>query len=89
MKSDLEIAREAHLDPIEKVAARAGIDEKYLEPYGRGVAKVDLDVVTHNRDHSCGKYVVVTAMTPTPLGEGKTTTAVGLAQGLELSLIHI
>ena len=83
MKSDLEIAREAHLDPIEKVAARAGIDEKYLEPYGRGVAKVDLDVVTHNRDHSCGKYVVVTAMTPTPLGEGKTTTAVGLAQGLE------
>ena len=54
MKSDLEIAREAHLDPIEKVAARAGIDEKYLEPYGRGVAKVDLDVVTHNRDHSCG-----------------------------------
>ncbi|GAE69814.1 formate-tetrahydrofolate ligase [Cutibacterium acnes JCM 18909] len=83
MKSDLEIAREAHLDPIEKVAARAGINEEYLEPYGRGVAKVDLEVITHNRDHPRGKYVVVTAITPTSFGEGKTTTAVGLAQGLE------
>ena len=68
MKSDLEIAREAHLDPIEKVAARAGINEEYLEPYGRGVAKVDLEVITHNRDHPRGKYVVVTAITPTSFG---------------------
>ena len=59
MKSDLEIAREAHLDPIEKVAARAGIDEKYLESYGRGVAKVDLEVITHNRDHPRGKYCLL------------------------------
>ena len=80
MKSDLEIAREAHLDPIEKVAARAGIEERCIEPYGRDVAKVDLEVIKQNRDRPRGKYVVVT---PTPLGEGKTTTAVGLAQGLE------
>ena len=83
MKSDLEIAREAHLDPIEKVAARAGIEERCIEPYGRDVAKVDLEVIKQNRDRPRGKYVVVTAITPTPLGEGKTTTAVGLAQGLE------
>ena len=83
MKSDLDIAREAHLDPIEKVAARAGIEERCIEPYGRDVAKVDLEVIKQNRDRPRGKYVVVTAITPTPLGEGKTTTAVGLAQGLE------
>lgn len=83
MKSDLQIAREAHLDPIEDVAARAGISEDHLEHYGRDVAKVSLDVIDAHRDRPRARYVVITAVTPTPLGEGKTTTAVGLAQGLE------
>ncbi|WP_257477970.1 formate--tetrahydrofolate ligase [Acidipropionibacterium jensenii] len=82
MPSDLEIARAAHLDPIGEVAARAGIGEEYLELYGRDVAKVGLGVIDANADHPRARYVVVTAITPTPLGEGKTTTAVGIAQGL-------
>lgn len=82
MPSDLEIARTAHLDPIGEVAARAGIAEKYLELYGRDVAKVSLDAIGATMDRPRAKYIVVTAITPTPLGEGKTTTAVGLAQGL-------
>ena len=82
MPSDLEIARAAHLDPIGEVAARAGIGEEHLELYGREVAKVGLGVIDANADHPRAKYVVVTAITPTPLGEGKTTTAVGIGQGL-------
>lgn len=83
MKSDLQIAREARLEPIEHVANRASIPESYLEHYGRDVAKVSLDIEQAHEGHPRAKYVVVTAVTPTPLGEGKTTTAVGLAQGLE------
>lgn len=83
MKSDLQIAREAHLDPIAEVAERAGITEDHLELYGRDVAKVSLDIIEAQRDRPRAKFVVVTAVTPTPLGEGKTTTAVGLAQGLD------
>lgn len=82
MPTDLEIARAAHLDPIGEVAARAGIDDEFLELYGRDVAKVSLDAIAANRDRPRAKYIVVTAITPTPLGEGKTTTAVGIAQGL-------
>jgi formyltetrahydrofolate synthetase len=82
MPSDLEIARAAHLDPIGEVAARAGIAEEYLELYGRDVAKVSLDAIKATEHRPRAKYIVVTAITPTPLGEGKTTTAVGLAQGL-------
>ncbi len=82
MPSDLEIARTAHLDPIEDVAARAGIGDEYLELYGRDVAKISLDAIDATKDRPRAKYVVVTAITPTPLGEGKTTTAVGIAQGL-------
>jgi formate--tetrahydrofolate ligase len=80
--SDLEIARAARLDPISEVAARAGIPEDALEPYGRHVAKLTpaAEAAVANRPRA--KYVVVTAVTPTPLGEGKTTTSVGLAQGL-------
>lgn len=80
MRSDLEIAEAAELTPIADIAAAAGIAEADWEPHGRTVAKVAVD--------ACGtteptpNYVVVTAVTPTPLGEGKTTTAVGLAQGL-------
>lgn len=83
MKSDLQIAREARLEPIEHVANRASIPESYLEHYGRDVAKVSLDIEQTHEGRPRAKYVVVTAVTPTPLGEGKTTTAVGLAQGLE------
>ncbi|MFC6359141.1 formate--tetrahydrofolate ligase [Luteococcus peritonei] len=82
LPSDLEIARAAQLEPIEDIAAAAGIDAARLEHYGRHVAKVDLAAVDDLADRPDARYVVVTALTPTPLGEGKTTTAVGLAQGL-------
>lgn len=80
--SDLEIARAADLAPILSVAQAAGLDEDLLEPYGRHVAKISERAVDKLVGRPRAKYVVVTAITPTPLGEGKTTTAVGLAQGL-------
>ncbi|HET7761792.1 MAG TPA: formate--tetrahydrofolate ligase, partial [Phycicoccus sp.] len=80
--TDLEIARAAELLPIEEVAKDAGIDPDLLEHYGRHVAKIDLAAMDTLADRPRAKYVVVTAITPTPLGEGKTTTSVGLAQGL-------
>ncbi|GGB65360.1 formate--tetrahydrofolate ligase [Knoellia flava TL1] len=80
--SDLAIARAARLDPIETVAGVAGIPLERLEPYGRHVAKVHLAAEQDLAGLPRARYVVVTAITPTPLGEGKTTTAVGLAQGL-------
>jgi formate--tetrahydrofolate ligase len=83
LPTDLEIARAARLAPIEDVAAAAGIPSDRLEPYGRHVAKVDLGAREDLAAQPTAKYVVITAITPTPLGEGKTTTAVGLAQGLE------
>ena len=82
--SDLEIARAADLLPIEEVAASAGIAAEQLEPYGRHIAKVATTAHAALSDRASGKYVVITAVTPTPLGEGKTTTAIGLAQGLSL-----
>lgn len=83
LPSDLEIAQNATMLPSAEVAAQLGIDEEYLVPYGRYVAKVDPAVADAMKDREQGNYVVVTAITPTPLGEGKTTTAVGLAQGLK------
>ena len=80
--SDLEIATSVTPRPIAEIAAEAGLDERDYEPYGRDVAKLDLALPERLADRPKGKYVVVTAMTPTPLGEGKTTTLVGLAQGL-------
>jgi len=80
--ADLAIARAASLHPIADVAAAAGIHEDHVEPYGRHVAKIDLAAIDALADRPAAKYVVVTAITPTPLGEGKTATAVGLAQGL-------
>ncbi len=82
MPSDLEIARAATLRPIADVAASMEIDPQFLEPYGRHVMKVDLEAIGAMADRPKAKYVVVSAITPTPLGEGKTTTSVGLAQGL-------
>ncbi len=81
MKTDIEIAQEYKLRPINEIAASVGIDEKYLEPYGRSKAKVDYSLLSENA-RSDGKLVLVTAITPTPAGEGKTTTTIGLADGL-------
>ena len=79
--SDLEIARAASLLPLTTVAESAGIPTKYLEPYGDGAAKVKLGAIEDMAEQPRAKYVVVSAITPTPLGEGKTTTVVGLGQG--------
>jgi len=80
--SDLDIAQAAEIDPILEVAARVGLKEDDLDLYGKYKAKVHLDVRERFRDRPRGKYIDVTAITPTPLGEGKTTTTVGLSQGL-------
>jgi formyltetrahydrofolate synthetase len=82
MKSDLQIAQEARLKPVTTLAAETGILEKEIEPYGRFKAKVDLRILERLRDVQNGKYIDVTAITPTPLGEGKTTTDIGLTQAL-------
>jgi formyltetrahydrofolate synthetase len=80
--SDLEIAQAAKPQPIDKIAAEAGIFPDELELYGKNKAKVHLSIRERLKDAPSGKYIVVTAITPTPLGEGKTTTTVGLSQAL-------
>ena len=80
-KSDIEIAQEAKLQPIDEIAKRAGIKQEYLEHYGRYMAKVSLDALEDNADKK-GKLILVTAITPTPAGEGKTTTTIGLADAM-------
>jgi len=80
MPSDLEIARNASLKPLHEVAQEMGLGEHLLEPYGVGVAKIKLEAIEELKDRPKAKYVVVSAVTPTPLGEGKTTTTVGLGQ---------
>ena len=81
-KTDIEIAQETPMLPIQEIAKTAGVDEKYLEQYGKYKAKVDYNILNevHRPD---GKLVLVTAINPTPAGEGKTTTTVGLADGLK------
>jgi len=81
VKSDLEIAQAYTPKPITEIAAAAGIDAKYLELYGNYKAKVDHSLLTDSEKEN-GKLILVTAITPTPAGEGKTTTSVGLADGL-------
>ncbi|MDY2648826.1 MAG: formate--tetrahydrofolate ligase [Pyramidobacter porci] len=81
-KSDIEIAQSTPMLPIEEVARGAGIDGKYLEFYGRAKAKIDYVNLLKDSPRPDGKLVLVTAITPTPAGEGKTTTTVGLADGL-------
>ncbi len=81
--SDLEIANGATLLPLTDVAAAAGIPEEFLELYGSGAAKVKLEAIEAMQDRQNAKYVVVSAITPTPLGEGKTTTTVGLGQAFK------
>jgi formate--tetrahydrofolate ligase len=79
--SDIEIAQSCEMKPIGQIAAAAGIDEKYVEPYGRYKAKVDYALLKDTEPKD-GKLILVTAITPTPAGEGKTTTTIGLADGL-------
>src|SRR5260370_7410499 len=79
---DLEIARRARLLPMPEIAARMGIGPHLLEPYGRDVAKIKLEAIEELPDRPKAKYVVVSALTPTPLGEGKTPTTVRLAHPL-------
>ena len=80
--SDLEIARGAQLKPLTGIAHAMGIGEHLLEPYGENVAKIKLAAIEELADRPKAKYVVVSAITPTPLGEGKTTTTVGLGQAM-------
>ena len=80
MKTDIEIAQSTPMKNILEIAAKAGIDEQYIEQYGRYKAKIDLSLL--NQDRPQGKLILVTAITPTPAGEGKTTTTIGLADGL-------
>jgi formate--tetrahydrofolate ligase len=82
MTTDLEIARAATLKPIGEIAARAGIPDSALEPYGKYKAKVGLDFVSSVQDRPDGALVLVTGINPTPAGEGKTTTTVGLGDAL-------
>ncbi|MGW1679321.1 formate--tetrahydrofolate ligase [Saccharopolyspora sp. NPDC002376] len=80
--SDLDISRATALKPMEDVAAQLGIGTHLLEPYGRSVAKISLEALEELPEEPTARYVVVSAITPTPLGEGKTTTTVGLGQAL-------
>ncbi len=80
--SDIEIARNASMKPIGEIGARLNIPDSSLIPYGHTKAKIDLDFVSSLNDRKDGKLILVTAITPTPAGEGKTTTTVGLADGL-------
>ena len=82
MMTDIEIAQSVQMKPITDIAESAGIDEKYLEQYGKYKAKVDLSLLKESKKED-GKLVLVTAITPTPAGEGKTTTTIGLADGLK------
>ncbi|RJN31667.1 formate--tetrahydrofolate ligase [Nesterenkonia natronophila] len=82
-QDSLGISARTQLRPIHDIGAELGLDKDLIEPYGRGVGKVDLAAIDRLADRPRAKYILVTAITPTPLGEGKTTTAVGLGQGLQ------
>ncbi|MBQ9848829.1 MAG: formate--tetrahydrofolate ligase [Clostridia bacterium] len=81
-KTDIEIAQSCKMKPIMEIAETAHVDEKYIEQYGRYKAKIDLSLLNES-DKKDGKLILVTAITPTPAGEGKTTTTIGLADGLK------
>src|SRR6186713_2105438 len=82
MATDIEIARQAKMKPIGEIATRLGIPEEALEPYGRTKAKIAMDWINQQNGREDGKLILVTAINPTPAGEGKTTTSVGLTDGL-------
>jgi len=80
---DIEIARSAKLEKIENIAEVLEIDENNIEPYGKYKAKISIDELDKLKDKEDGKLILVTAINPTPLGEGKTTISIGLADGLK------
>ena len=82
MKSDIEIAQAAKLEKIGKIAEKLGIPEDSLEPFGHYKAKISLDYLNSIESNKDGKLILVTAISPTPAGEGKTTTSVGLGDAL-------
>ena len=82
MKSDIEIAQSTKVEPINEIVKELGIDEEYVELYGKYKAKIDYNILKDYQKKPDGKLILVTAITPTPAGEGKTTTTVGLADGL-------
>ena len=79
--TDIEIAQQCQMKHIDEIAKVANVDDKYVEHYGRYKAKIDLSLLKET-ERPDGKLILVTAITPTPAGEGKTTTSVGLADGL-------
>ena len=82
IKTDIEIAQSIEMQPIAEIAKVAGVDDKYIEQYGRYKAKVDYSLLNESKRGN-GKLILVTAITPTPAGEGKTTTTIGLADGMK------
>ena len=83
--SDIEIAQQCEMRPISEIAAKAHVNEKYVEQYGRYKAKIDLSLLKES-DRPDGKLILVTAITPTSAGEGKTTTSIGLTDGLRMDI---
>ena len=83
MLSDIEIAQQVKMLPVTEIAEKLGIDQDDLELYGKYKAKFSYDLIRKVEDRKPGKLVLVTAITPTPAGEGKTTTTIGLADGLK------
>jgi len=82
MKTDIEIAQQAKLEKIQKIAKKLNIPEDALEPYGHYKAKISMDYIKSLDSNKDGKLILVTAISPTPAGEGKTTTSVGLGDAL-------
>ena len=81
-KTDIQIAQGTEMRNIQEIAASAGLDSRYIELYGNYKAKVDYNLLNDKKDEKDGKVILVTAISPTPAGEGKTTTTVGLADAL-------
>ena len=89
IKTDIQIAQEVEMTNIREIAAAAGIDEKYVEQYGNYKAKIDYNLLQDMEDAEDGKLILVTAISPTPAGEGKTTTSVGLADALHRKGVNV
>ena len=83
IKTDIQIAQENEMLNIREIAETAGIPEEYIELYGNYKAKIDYRLLNDRKDRSDGKVILVTAISPTPAGEGKTTTTVGLADAMK------
>ena len=82
MQADIDIAYDAKPKPIKEIAAKIGLSEDDISPYGKYIAKVPIENLERLKDKKDGKLVMVTAITPTPAGEGKTVTSIGLMEGL-------